>query len=141
MVERVFAQQTLAAGFVESEQTQDHDKVGCGPHEGNRLLNGNAAALLGFYFALVSQSGTWPVETMRNWFRSAGLKPLGPILLRGVPGSALVLGRKSVQSRPAPLPGPRRMYTAGNAPWKLLNTGVSGGGDDGPGPEHCCREA
>lgn len=56
---------------------------------------GQTAALLDLYFAMVSESGTWPMETMQDWLQSAGLKPIKPIWLRTMPGGALVTGRKA----------------------------------------------
>ena len=47
---------------------------------------GQTGALLDFYFALTSQSGTWSPEEMSSWQRAAGLKPLRPIRFRTVPG-------------------------------------------------------
>ena len=47
---------------------------------------GQAGALLDFYFALTSQSGTWSPEEMASWQRAAGLKPRRPIRFRTVPG-------------------------------------------------------
>jgi len=47
---------------------------------------GQAGALLDFYFALTSQSGTWSPEEMASWQRRAGLKPRRPIRFRTVPG-------------------------------------------------------
>jgi hypothetical protein len=55
---------------------------------------GQTAAILDFYFAMVSESGTWPIETMQEWLRSTDLKPLKPIRLRTMPGGALVGGDK-----------------------------------------------
>jgi SAM-dependent methyltransferase len=55
---------------------------------------GQAAALLDLYFAMLSESGTWPLEAMQDWFGAAGLTPLEPIWLRTLPGGALVAGRK-----------------------------------------------
>ena len=55
---------------------------------------GQTAALLDLYFAMTSESGTWPMETMQDWLASAGLKPLTPLRLRSVPGAALVAGQK-----------------------------------------------
>ena len=54
---------------------------------------GQAAALLDLYFAMTSESGTWPIETMHDWLRGAGLAPVKPIWLRTLPGAALVVGR------------------------------------------------
>jgi SAM-dependent methyltransferase len=56
---------------------------------------GQTAALLDLYFAMVSESGTWPLDTMQDWLRSAGLEPLEPTWLRTIPGGALVAGRKA----------------------------------------------
>jgi SAM-dependent methyltransferase len=47
---------------------------------------GQVGALLEFYFALTSQSGTWAVEEITGWQRGAGLKPRRPIMLRTAPG-------------------------------------------------------
>ena len=55
---------------------------------------GQTAALLDLYFAMLSESGTWPIETMQDWLQSSGLKPLKPLWLRTMPGGALVAGRK-----------------------------------------------
>jgi SAM-dependent methyltransferase len=55
---------------------------------------GQTAALLDLYFAMLSESGTWPMETMQDWLQSAGLTPLKPVWLRTMPGGALVAGRK-----------------------------------------------
>jgi SAM-dependent methyltransferase len=55
---------------------------------------GQTAALLDLYFAMGSESGTWPIETMQNWLNSAALEPLKPIWLRTMPGGALVAGQR-----------------------------------------------
>jgi SAM-dependent methyltransferase len=47
---------------------------------------GQVGALLEFYFALTSQSGTWAVEEISDWQRNAGLQPRRPIRLRTAPG-------------------------------------------------------
>jgi SAM-dependent methyltransferase len=47
---------------------------------------GQVGALLEFYFALTSQSGTWAVEEIADWQRQAGLEPRRPIRFRTVPG-------------------------------------------------------
>jgi hypothetical protein len=47
---------------------------------------GQVGALLEFYFALTSQSGTWAVEEISHWQRQAGLSPRRPIRLRTAPG-------------------------------------------------------
>jgi SAM-dependent methyltransferase len=56
---------------------------------------GQTAALLDLYFAMLSESGTWPMETMQDWLQSTDLRPLKPIWLRTMPGGALVAGRKA----------------------------------------------
>ena len=58
-------------------------------------VGGQTAALLDLYFAMLSESGTWPIETMQDWLQSAGLTPLKPVWLRTMPGGALVAGRKT----------------------------------------------
>lgn len=55
------------------------------PHTPNET--GQVGALLGLYFALTSQAGTWSFEEMADWQREAGLKPLKPIKFRTVPGN------------------------------------------------------
>ena len=47
---------------------------------------GQVGALLEFYFALTSQSGTWAVEEISDWQRQAGLCPRRPIRFRTAPG-------------------------------------------------------
>ena len=47
---------------------------------------GQTGALLDFYFALTSQSGTWSPEEMSSWQRAAGLEPSRPVRFRTVPG-------------------------------------------------------
>jgi SAM-dependent methyltransferase len=47
---------------------------------------GQPGALLEFYFALTSQSGTWAVEEIADWQRSAGLSPRRPVKFRTAPG-------------------------------------------------------
>jgi hypothetical protein len=51
-------------------------------------------ALLEFYFALTSQSGTWPVEEISEWQRDAGLKPRRTIHFRTVPGVGIQAAEK-----------------------------------------------
>jgi SAM-dependent methyltransferase len=55
---------------------------------------GQTGALLEFYFALTSQSGTWSVEEMADWQRGAGLKPRRPIKLRTAPGVGILAAAK-----------------------------------------------
>lgn len=47
---------------------------------------GQVGALLEFYFALTSQSGTWAVEEIADWQRQAGLDPRRPVRFRTAPG-------------------------------------------------------
>lgn len=56
---------------------------------------GQLGALLEFYFALTSQSGTWAVEEIADWQRQAGLKPRRPIRFRTVPGVGIQAAMKS----------------------------------------------
>ena len=55
---------------------------------------GQLGALLEFYFALTSQSGTWPVEEITEWQRAAGLKPRRTISFRTVPGVGIQAAEK-----------------------------------------------
>jgi len=55
---------------------------------------GGIGAVLDFYFAATSESGTWPLETMQSWHRDAGLTVEKPIHLRTLPGCAMVVGKK-----------------------------------------------
>ncbi len=56
---------------------------------------GQTGALLDLYFAMMSESGTWPIETMQDWLQATGLEPLKPTWLRTLPGGALVAGRRA----------------------------------------------
>jgi SAM-dependent methyltransferase len=55
---------------------------------------GQLGALLEFYFALTSQSGTWTPEEMAAWQRDGGLEPKRPIRLRTVPGGGIQVATK-----------------------------------------------
>jgi SAM-dependent methyltransferase len=55
---------------------------------------GQLGALLEFYFALTSQSGTWAVEEITDWQRAAGLRPRRPINFRTVPGVGIQAAEK-----------------------------------------------
>jgi SAM-dependent methyltransferase len=55
---------------------------------------GQVGALLEFYFALTSQSGTWAVEEIADWQRHAGLEPRRPIRFRTVPGVGIQAATK-----------------------------------------------
>jgi predicted O-methyltransferase YrrM len=56
---------------------------------------GQVPALLDFYFALTSASGTWAPEEMASWQREAGLRPRRPIRFREVPGAGIQAADKS----------------------------------------------
>ena len=43
---------------------------------------GQAVAVLDFFFALTSQSGTWTPQEMADWQRDAGMQPRRPIHFR-----------------------------------------------------------
>jgi SAM-dependent methyltransferase len=51
------------------------------PQDGGQL-----GALMEFFFALTSQSGTWTPEEMAGWQRDAGLQPRRALRLRTAPG-------------------------------------------------------
>jgi len=55
---------------------------------------GGTGAVLDLYFAATSRSGTWPLATLQEWQRAAGLMIDPPIHLRTLPGCAMVIGRK-----------------------------------------------
>lgn len=55
---------------------------------------GQMGALLEFYFALTSQSGTWAAEEIADWQRQAGLAPRRPIRFRTAPGVGIQAARK-----------------------------------------------
>jgi 2-polyprenyl-3-methyl-5-hydroxy-6-metoxy-1,4-benzoquinol methylase len=59
---------------------------------------GQVPALLEFYFALTSASGTWTPEEMANWQREAGLRPRRPIRFREVPGAGIQAGQKPART-------------------------------------------
>lgn len=50
---------------------------------------GQVGALLEFYFALTSQSGTWAAEEIAGWQRQAGRSPRRPINFRTAPGAGI----------------------------------------------------
>jgi hypothetical protein len=52
-------------------------------------------ALLEFYFAMTSESGTWAVEEIADWQRQAGLEPRRPIRFRSVPGVGIQAATKA----------------------------------------------
>jgi SAM-dependent methyltransferase len=55
---------------------------------------GQVGAMLEFYFALTSQSGTWSPQEMAAWQREAGLEPRRPIRFRTVPGAGIQAATK-----------------------------------------------
>jgi SAM-dependent methyltransferase len=55
---------------------------------------GQVGALLEFYFALTSQSGTWAPEEIAAWQREAGLAPRRAIRLRTMPGVGIQAASK-----------------------------------------------
>ena len=59
----------------------------CRPHAASDA--GQVGALLEFYFALTSQSGTWAVDEISDWQRQAGLSPRRPIRFRTAPGAGI----------------------------------------------------
>lgn len=59
------------------------------PGEGGQL-----GGLLGLYFALTSESGTWSFAEMADWQRDAGLAPRAPIRFRTAPGIGIQVGVK-----------------------------------------------
>ena len=56
---------------------------------------GQLGALLEFYFALTSQSGTWTPQEMASWQRAAGLRPTRPMRFRMAPGAGAQIARKA----------------------------------------------
>ena len=50
---------------------------------------GQLGALLEFYFALTSSSGTWSTQEMASWQRDAGLEPRNAIHFRTGPGGGM----------------------------------------------------
>jgi SAM-dependent methyltransferase len=55
---------------------------------------GQLGALMEFYFALTSQSGTWTPEEMASWQRDAGLVPRRPMRFRMAPGAGAQVATK-----------------------------------------------
>lgn len=58
---------------------------------------GQLGALLEFYFALTSRSGTWAVEEIAGWQRDAGLSPRRAIRFRTVPGVGIQAATKGAR--------------------------------------------
>jgi len=55
---------------------------------------GDHLALLDYYFAATSKSGTWSETEMKSWQRKAGLKHSKTIWLRTIPRHAQIVGKK-----------------------------------------------
>ncbi len=55
---------------------------------------GQMGALLEFYFALTSQSGTWTPQEMAAWQRDAGMRPRRPLRFRTAPGVGAQIAAK-----------------------------------------------
>jgi len=55
---------------------------------------GAIASVVGLYFSLTSESGTWSVEEISSWQQKAGLKPQDPISLMTLPGWRMVMATK-----------------------------------------------
>jgi predicted O-methyltransferase YrrM/predicted transcriptional regulator len=55
---------------------------------------GDHLALLDFFFAATSESGTWSEQEMKSWMLAAGLKHHKTINLRTIPGHVQVIGKK-----------------------------------------------
>jgi 2-polyprenyl-3-methyl-5-hydroxy-6-metoxy-1,4-benzoquinol methylase len=58
---------------------------------------GQIGALMEFYFALTSQSGTWTPQEMASWQRDAGMRPARPMRFRTVPGVGAQIAAKPSQ--------------------------------------------
>ena len=58
------------------------------PSEKNQL-----GGLMDLYFALISRSGTWSMEEMTEWLRTAGFEVGRPVRFRTSPGLAQAVGK------------------------------------------------
>ena len=56
---------------------------------------GQIGALMEFYFALTSQSGTWTAKEMAGWQRDAGLRPTRAMRFRMAPGAGAQIAAKA----------------------------------------------
>ena len=56
---------------------------------------GQTAALLDLFFAMTSNSGCWPAETIHEWMHAAELKRLPSLHLRTAPGLSIFLGKRT----------------------------------------------
>ena len=55
---------------------------------------GIAASTTGLYFSLTSSSGTWSIDEMEAWQKSAGLKIEKPVSPMSLPGWKILIARK-----------------------------------------------
>ena len=55
---------------------------------------GYVASVIGLYFSLTSESGTWSEEEISSWQQRAGLKPQKTISLMTIPGWKMVIATK-----------------------------------------------
>ena len=55
---------------------------------------GVSASTTGLFFSLTSSSGTWSIEEMQTWQKSAGLKNEKPVSPVSLPGWKILIGRK-----------------------------------------------
>ncbi len=55
---------------------------------------GGVPAVMDFYFALTSASGTWSMDEITSWQRAAGLALLKPVRFQSLPGWASLLASK-----------------------------------------------
>lgn len=56
---------------------------------------GDHLALLDFFFAATSESGTWSAREMKHWQKMAGLKHHKTLWLRTIPRHAQIVGKKT----------------------------------------------
>jgi SAM-dependent methyltransferase len=66
------------------------------PHSPEAAQKARLGALLDFFFAVTSQSGTWTIEEMAGWQKDAGFIPQKPKWLRSMPGYAQISAQKKV---------------------------------------------
>jgi hypothetical protein len=53
-----------------------------------------AASTTGLYFSLTSSSGTWSIDEMEGWQKSAGLKIEKSVSPMSLPGWKILIARK-----------------------------------------------
>src|SRR6186997_2327807 len=56
---------------------------------------GVSASTTGLFFSLTSSSGTWSINEMESWQKSAGLKIEKPVSPMSLPGWKILIARKS----------------------------------------------